>query len=223
MKSRIITWMLAVLIAQSVQAELRTWTGNTGSQIKAEFIEEAGGRVVLRTEAGRELRVPRSYLSLADIEHLDSLNVPVLGIRPDVKVESEFKSGAGVVQVVKYEIEVRKVGSVPYKSPVNIVLYLIGTVSDDETYVVLQRTQEQVQFSTANRNPRITGPDLSLGSPELQKKYDVDYVGYLVIASTTSGRIIDVESDNIILKANAGFISKFKAGDLFGSDMKRLD
>ena len=224
MKNGIMIWMLAGLVALSVQSEIRIWTATTGSQISAEFIEETGGRVILRTENGRELKVPRSYLSPSDIKHLDSLNVPVLGIRPDVKIESIFKSGVGVVQVVKYVIEVRKVSSPPYESPVNVVLYIIGGIGDEEgAYVVLQRTQERVTFSSAKRNPTITGPDLSLGSPELQKKYDIDYVGYLVIVSVPGGQIIAVESDAVMLKTNAGFISKFKAGDLFGSDMKPLD
>jgi hypothetical protein len=223
MKSHIITWMLAGLIAQSVQAEIRTWTGNTGSQIQAELVKEAAGKVILRDETGKERKVPRSFLSPVDIEYLDSLIVPTLGINPDVKVESEFKSGAGVVQVVKYTIEIRKVSSDPYESPVNIELYLIGTIGDDTTYVVLHRTKEQVRFTAGTRNPKITGPDLSLGSPELQKKYDVDYVGYLIIASSAGGQIIEVQSDKKIIEANAGFISKFKAGDLFGSDMKPIE
>ena len=223
MKSRIIQWTLAVLIAQSVQAELRTWTGTTGSQIKAEFVKEAGGKVVLREESGRERKVPRSFLSSADIAFLDSLVVPVLGIKPDVKVESIFKSVAGVVQIVKYTIEVRKISSDPYSSSVNLSLYLIGTVGPEKTYVVLQRTEEKIRFTARDRNPHVTGPDLSLGSPELQEKYDIDYVGYLIVASTSRGQIIKVQSDNKILEANAGFISKFKAGDLFGDDMTRVE
>jgi hypothetical protein len=223
MKSRIMAGMLSILIAQSVQAEMRTWTGSTGSQIKAELVGESGGKVVLRNEAGRELKVPRSYLSPADIAYLDSQIVPVLAIKPEIKVESIFKSGAGVVQVVQYKIEVRKVSSDPYQSPVQVSLYLIGAVGAEKTYVVLQRTQKEVRFTEADHNPRITGPDLSLGSQELQDKYDVEYVGHLIIASTSDGRIIKVESDNKTLEVNAGFISTFTPGDLFGSDMKLIE
>ena len=89
--------------------------------------------------------------------------------------------------------------------------------------MVLQRTKERVRFTAEIRNPEITGPDLSLGSQELQEKYDIDYMGYLIIGSSTGGQIIEVESDQKIIEANAGFISKFKAGDLFGSDMKLIE
>jgi hypothetical protein len=223
MKNRMIAWALTALLAQAVQAEMRTWTGNTGSQLTAEFVEETGGKVLLHDETGRELRVPRSYLSPADIEYLDSLVVPILGIHPDIKVESVFKPDSGVVQVVKYSIEVRKISSSPYESPVDVSLYLFGVIGDDKTYVVLQRTQEQIRFTAGNRNNLITGPDLSLGSPEIQKKYEVDYVGYLIVVSTPGGRIIEVKSDNKMLAANAGFISKFKPGDIFGPDMKPIE
>jgi hypothetical protein len=223
MKSRRIAAILAVLLGSSALAEFRTWTGTTGSQLKAELIKDSEGRVFLRDETGRERMVPRSYLSPADIEYLDNLVAPTLKMEPDIKVVSVFKSGAGVVQVVRYSIEVRKISSASYTAPIRIALHLVGTVGVEKTFVVLQRTDEPIRFTSAKRNVRISGPDLSLGSPELQKKYDVEYVGYLIIASTTDGRIIQVESDNKELKANAGFISKFKAGDLFGSDMKLID
>ncbi len=222
MKNRVITWMLVGLVAQSVQAEFRTWTGSSGSQLKAEFIEEAGDKIVLRDESGRKLKVPRSYLSAGDIDYLNGQIVPVLGIKSEIKVESEIHSSAGVVQVVKYTIEIRKVSSTPYESPVEVALYLVGSIGKDKTYVVLQRTQKQVWFTAQKRNPIFTGPDLALGSKELQKKYDIEYVGYLVIASTTGGRIIEVNSDNKTLETNAGFIASFRGGDLFGSDMKRI-
>jgi hypothetical protein len=222
MKGQIAVWMLLGLMAQSAGAEFRNWTGSSGTQLKAELVEDAGGKVILRDESGRERKVPRSYLCPDDIEYLDSLIVPVLGINPDIKLVSEIHSAAGVVQVVKYTIEVRKISSAPYGSPVNISLYLIGSIGDDATYVVLQRTKEQIQFTAASRNPKITGPDLSLGSQSLQHKHDIDYVGYLIIASSSRGRIITVKSDQKILETHAGFISKFEAGDLFGSDMKPI-
>jgi len=43
------------------------------------------------------------------------------------------------------------------------------------------------------------------------------------VVSTPGGRIIEVKSDNKMLAANAGFISKFKPGDIFGSDMKLIE
>ena len=141
MKNRMITWALAALLAQAAQAEMRIWTGNTGSQLTAEFVAETAGKVVLRDETGRELKIPRSFLSPADIEYLDSRIVPVLGIQPDIKVESVFKPDSGVVQVVKYSIEIRKVSSPPYESPMNVALYLIGAIGDDKAHVVLQRTR----------------------------------------------------------------------------------
>ena len=223
MKSRMPAAMLAVLLGGSTFAGLRTWTGTTGSQIKAELIKDSDGKVVLRDESGRNRTVPRSFLSPADIEYLDNLIAPTLKMESEIKVASVYKSAAGVVQVVRYSIEVRKISSATYTAPIRIALYLVGSIGKDKTYVVLQRTDEKIQFGGDSRNALITGPDLSLGSPELQKKYDVEYVGYLIIASIQNGQIIQVESDDKVLQANAGFISKFKAGDLFGADMKLLE
>ncbi|MCF7817011.1 MAG: hypothetical protein K9M54_03925 [Kiritimatiellales bacterium] len=219
MKSHIVAWALVALLAQPALAETRIWTSNVGSQLKAELVKETGDKVVLRDETGRELRVSRSYLSPDDIEYLDSRILPVLGLKSDIKVESVVKTGLGVVQVVDYSIEVRQIGSEPYVSPVNVVLYLIGMVGDNKAYVVLQRTQEQVRFTAEQRNPKFSGPSLSLGSPEIRKRNGVEYLGYLITVSTPGGQIIEVKSDHELLEANAGFISKFNAGDLFGPDM----
>lgn len=222
MKSRIVSTLLAVLLAGAARAELRTWTGTTGSQLQAELVKEADGKVVLRDETGRELKVPRSYLSKADIAYLDSHAVPVISIKPNVQVHSEYQIGHGVVQMVKYDIEIRKINSDPYAQPFEVVLYLVGNIGENN-YVVLQRTVKQVRFTEANRNPHVSGPDLSLGSPELQKKYEVKYVGHLVVARTRAGRIIEVASDNPMLESNAGYLVKFGAGDIFGKDMKPID
>jgi hypothetical protein len=223
MKCRICVAILAVLLVDSAVAEFRTWTGSTGSQIKAELVKEADGKVILRDETGRELKVPRSYLSAVDIAYLDSHIVPTLGIKPSIRVQSEYITGAGVVQRVHYSIEVRKVSSADYHLPVTIMMYLVGSIGDEPTYVVLQRTEKQVRFTAEIRNPSITGPALSLGSPEMQRKHDVDYIGYLILAVARDGRIISIESDHDMLETNAGFIGKFKAGDLFGADMKLLE
>jgi hypothetical protein len=224
MKAKSFILVLAAVIGWgAASGEYRVWTGNTGSQLKAELVEETGGKVILRAENGRVLRVPRSYLVKEDVAYLDSLTLPVLGIRPDIEVESRYLSGAGVVQVVKHSIEIRKVSSLPYSQPVEITMFLVGTIGSEPTYVVLQRTQDKVAFTAVRRNPVITGPDLSLGTVELQKKYDVDYVGHLILATAPDGRIITIESDNKILEANAGFIARFQPGDLFGKDMQLLE
>ncbi len=222
MKRHIIAVLTVALLSGTARSEVRTWTGSSGSQLKAELIKETGGKVILRDETGRELKVQRSYLSRADIAYLDDQIVPVIGINPKIKVTSVFKTGVGVVQVVEHEIEVRQISSAVYSQPILVTLSLVGSVGG-KNYVVLQRTQEQVTFTAHNRKSHISGPDLSLGSPELQKKYDIKYIGYLIVATTHSGRVINVESDSDLLKSNAGFITEFKAGDLFDADMKLLD
>ena len=42
MKRRIAVIILAVFLGETALAELRTWTGSTGSQLKAELVKELG-------------------------------------------------------------------------------------------------------------------------------------------------------------------------------------
>lgn len=223
MKHRsIVTW-LAVLLAGPVFSEYRTWTGTTGSQFKGELVSQSGGTIVLRDETGRELKVPRDYLSLGDIQYLDSVAVPIVVIEPDIRVHSEYRSGIGVMQMVRYSIALRKVSSDPYDAPISVSLCLVGTIGNKQTFTLLQKSKQELRFADGNRNLRVSGPDMSLGSPEIQKKFDVEYEGFLIVVAANDGRILAIDSDSAMLEANAEAIVNFKAGDLFGEDMTLLD
>lgn len=217
-----VAW-LAVLLAFPAFSEVRVWTGTTGSQFKGELVSQSGGIVVLRDENGRELKVPRTYLSLEDIEYLELMALPIVVVEPEIRVHSEYRGGIGVVQAVRYSIEIRKVSSDPYLAPLSVSLCLVGTIGDKQTYTLLQKSEKEVRFAADSRNLKVSGPDLSLGSPELQNKYDVQYVGYLIVLAANDGRVLAIESDSSMLKDYAEAILGLNPGDLFGEDMKLLE
>jgi hypothetical protein len=71
-----IVFIVSFLLAWGVDAgelgEVRTWTSASGKTLEAQFAGLRDGSVILKTAAGKQMRVARSKLSAADQEYLDT-------------------------------------------------------------------------------------------------------------------------------------------------------
>lgn len=63
-----------MLCAPLLHAETRTWTSLSGATVEADFIEQAGHDVQLRTTDGRTFSIRLDQLSAADRQHLAGLS-----------------------------------------------------------------------------------------------------------------------------------------------------
>ena len=89
MKKEIICIIAALFVQGSVaEEEMRTWTSRKGDVIAAKYVRMfAGGKVVLRTSKGRDLKIPVTDLSKADQKYLAELVPPKLDISVDMDID----------------------------------------------------------------------------------------------------------------------------------------
>jgi len=215
--------LLVVLTSQQVAAEVRTWTGSNGSRLEADFVKEVAGKVVLRSTAGKELRVPRSYLAKEDIEYLDLNTPPRAAIVSTVKVSEVELEDDLSADVVKSKISIRKTSSPPYSLPVTATLFLIGVVGCNENYVVLERCKSDLRFTSENRNqPNLEVPAFRLYDINFEGVIGIEYEGYLVVVTDPNGIVLAVESNRTAIEKNGIKLLQCKVGDQFDRNIEMV-
>ncbi|OVE76016.1 hypothetical protein BVX97_02595 [bacterium E08(2017)] len=74
-------------------AESRKWTSSTGDTVNATFQRESAGKVYLKTDAGKSIRIPLNNLSAADKEYVKGRKP----IRTLTTLSSRNKSSGGTL------------------------------------------------------------------------------------------------------------------------------
>ena len=84
--------MLFFIVSTSVcHAELRTWTSIVGTKVEAELVSLTGNQVILKTKAGKTLKLPLNKLSKADQEFLTAKTPPKEPTKEEAPVNSNLK------------------------------------------------------------------------------------------------------------------------------------
>lgn len=228
---KLLTGILIVLIVGGTiaHAEMRMWTDKKGNSIEAEFVKLFSGKVVLKTKAGKQVKVPQSGLSQKDIDYLKNVIPPKIDIEVDLDNNSTQTSSDGYgyssrrKQKIKGSVTLIKKNREPSNRKFTAYLYVFAKeLRDDEIWVLDTvkkdfsfENQKKIEFSGSQRSVNYT--DYSDGAD-----YGDKYEGYLVFIEDDNGKIICTKASRSLYESKISQIKKSKSNARFDDDMNPL-
>lgn len=179
-------------------AEMRTWTSVKGDTIEAEYVSMFGGKVVLKTSEGRQLKIPLTGLCDADHEYLIGAIPPKLEITVDVDVDRD-KQGNGYTYETTEEtcsigVTVKKINKEKTSRKFKARVYLIAEAKRGskrqligyETHKFSFTHQNVATFSASGGTSSAQGYSWNQG---------FEYEGYLVCIEDEGGMVVAMKSN----------------------------
>ena len=229
MNRSIVCGMAAFLcLCAMANAEMRIWTSRKGDSVEAEYVKMYGSKVVLKTAAGKTLRVPAEGLCDDDREYLAQVAAvpPQLEIKVADKVDRD-KNSLGYEETssesVSIEITLRKKNPEPCLQRFKAYIYVLGRKEEtwgygpDAEYQMLEVKEYPVSFVDSDRVV------LSLSVTTTYTEYDggFSYEGYLLCIKDENGGVFAEESNQNILERNISLVLRCKKGDSFNEDFTK--
>ncbi|MDF7801777.1 SHD1 domain-containing protein [Pontiellaceae bacterium B1224] len=233
MKSKIgIPLLLTTVFALSClasRADYRTWTDDEGHQIKAEFIQNMDGSVSLRTEQHKLIHVSISSLSGKDQEYILSLTPPHLNIDVQELTDthsSAFDVGGGGdgngendynILNTKSELKatLTKESMAPYKGVINAELYVIGSKSASEQFVLMNKTNANVTFGQDMSDKfSFTSGNIDFKDLQAGSTFGMQYAGYLLVLLDGSGRMFESKANHSEFSEHIAIIRSASQGSV---------
>jgi hypothetical protein len=226
------TILTVALLALSLtcRAEYRTWKDNEGRKIQAELIQNVDGSVSLRTEQKKLLHVSISTLSAADQEYVLSLTPPHFDI--DVQELTDTHSSAFDIgdgddrrgddndaNILNRQTEIKatltKESMRAYKGTMSAELYVIGSKSISQEFVLINKTVVKVSFEKDMDNKFVfTSGNVDFRELEAGASYGMQYAGYLLVMLDGSGKVFEEKSNHSELKEHMAMIRKLSQGSV---------
>ncbi len=176
----------------SVHSEARIWTSSKGKILEADYVGDAGDKVVVELPNGKTRKIPVDAFCKADQEFIFNQKPPSIDIsvkrgtsRDSVKGDIDDK-----VEQFKFEIELEKKSNRPYTKKLKIELYVFGYVLHGNMLKLLDKQQEKFELS----EPR--GSTYSLKGKKVRIQHDpsgygTKYDSYFICISTEDGTVLE--------------------------------
>lgn len=208
---------LISLSSLACRAEYRTWTDDEGHQIKAEFIQNVDGSVSLRTEQKKLIHISLSSLSGKDQEFILSMTPPRMNVDVQELTDthsSAFDVGGGndddgdndyniINTMSQVQATLTKESMAPYKGTINAELYVIGSKSVSQQFVLLNKTTANVTFGKGLSDKFVfKSGDIDFKDIQGGSTFGMQYAGYLLVLVDGSGKMFEAKSNHSEFKEN---------------------
>ena len=210
------------LLVFHATAEMRTWTSVKGDSIEAEYVSMFGGKVVLKTSEGKQLKVPLGGLCDADQEYLIGAIPPKLEITVDVDVDRD-KQGNGFTyetteETCSISVTVKKINKEKSNRKFKVRVYLIAEAQRGpkrqligyEMYEFSFLHQKIATFSASGGTASAHGYSWSRG---------FEYEGYLVCIEDEKGKIVSMKSNKNHYKKWVQNLKRANKNDLLAENL----
>ena len=194
-----------VISDAEVETKIRTWTGLGGDTLEARYLTRLGGKTVLETAKGKQLKIPFVELSLEDQIYVDLLNPPKFNI--DFSKQSNQRipdpgpySSSSSIRIFDYVFgaKLEQTSSGSYNHELRVEFFAVGSENGGDKYVLLDR--QESTFIPAKENKRSHS---FKGNPVELLDYVTDsqrrgekYSGFLITVTDERGKIIDYRTSN---------------------------
>lgn len=223
---------LLLLLAMTAFADkeaMRTWTSTKGDTVKAEFVRMfPGDKVLLKTEDGRDLKIPVSGLCEADRDYLASIVPPKLEIDVDVDVDDDIAYSSEWSQRKKQNtkgvITIKKKNREPCSRSFKVHIYLFaGQVRGDNLWVIACEEQK-LAFSEKDKEVTFTckGVETEYYDSDMSNAQGYRYASYLVVVVDESGEVVAMKSNRGELEKKWDKIKGAGQGAEFDRDFDRM-
>lgn len=225
----IFVWILILFRADSVCAEMRTWTNVSGDTLQAEYVREAAGVVILRLEDGTEIKKDYRDLSEADQQFVQLQNPPRLDIDVSVKDETRTVGTFGgwrntyqlIYEILHPSVTIKKNALDDYVSQLTLELAIVGQVLETDRYILLDHMTQTFQFEQLDEFSVESVP-IDLYRTRGSVKTGIEYYGYIAVVRDSVGETIAMKSNYSDLQRHADTILTAEPQDEFTRKFKRV-
>ncbi|WP_168432970.1 SHD1 domain-containing protein [Pontiella sulfatireligans] len=214
--------MLTEPVAEEEDA-MRLWTSVAGKTFDAEYISFIGGKAVLKSSRGKQIKLDMNQLSEADREYIEFLNPPEFDIsftkqssQRIIETTPYLEEAAPQIFDWTFGVKLKQTSATQYNHELNIELFAFGQqYLDDNKFILLDRQTTTFVPTKENKRTHI------FRSPQTveTKKYDLHaqthgrkYKGYLVLVRDARGVIIQHAASNDWLYDNREKVAKVPVG-----------
>ncbi|MDF7807742.1 SHD1 domain-containing protein [Pontiellaceae bacterium B12219] len=210
--------------------KMRLWTLKDGRTVEAEFMTVVAGNLILKTVAGKQLKLPLNNVSDADVDYSKLSMPPKLDLELS-KSSSQCKWGDtynGEPRTVRgniytYTAKIRQTSTQPYGFGLTAEMFVIGDEIGGNKNILLDYQKSDFRLDADN--------DFSFefsGRPVELFDYTVNnerrgqrYSGFLIVITDTRGKIIAYQTPSENLYRNLSNLRKLRVGWYFDKDCKR--
>ena len=212
---------------------MRTWIITDGKTLEAEYVVVIGDKVVLRTDKGKQIRIPYMQLCAEDRDFIDLARPPKFDM-DFIKTSSQImppKLATGSwyrdIRTYAYEFGVRlkQRSAGTYNQELEVEYFAVGEEVDGDNYVLLER--KKFVFNPANsqehefrseKKVKVESKELVPGIRMRGNKYG----GYLITVTDAHGKIIQHQTSNKFLYENLGNLKRLSVGRHFNRLCKHV-
>ena len=203
------------LLLFEVSAEMRIWTSIKGETIEAEYITMVSGKVVLKTSAGKQIKVPMSGLCAADHKYLISAIPPKLKISVDVDVDRD-KQGDGYYYETTDEaytitITIEKTNKEESDRKLTARAYMVAETKNNKGMLIGYSSHDFSFMGQSTAEFSVSG-DVS-STQSYWSNHGYEYEGYLILVESEDGKVIAMESNQNRFEKNVRNLKKARKGD----------
>ncbi|RKX39682.1 MAG: hypothetical protein DRP64_13940 [Verrucomicrobia bacterium] len=215
----------------SVENEPRTWTRMDGKTMEAELVTVIGQKAVLKSEDGRQRKIPLLQLSDEDREIIELARPPKFNM--DFSKKSSQTIGKmspfntqpppKVLDYV-FSAKLKQTSAGRYNHELHVEFYAIGSEITGDHYVLLDR--QESRFTPTRENERshvFSGKPVRLTSYELDGiNRGIKYESSLIVVTDSRGVVIDHRTSNDWLFENRGNLRRLSVGSYMDETCTRV-
>jgi len=224
--------MIGILIALAAMelaawAEMRIWTDKKGNSIEAEFVNFFSSKVVLKTAAGKQFKVPISGLSAEDQKYLKNVVPPTIDIavamNRETKILSSSSDSIRKAEKIKAQVTLTKKNSEPCGRKFTAYLYVFAKNNRENELVVLDAAEHGFSFEQENKIVFSGNP---VETERTERSYSrinegQEYEGYLVVIEGDQGTVLYTKGSRSLYETHADQIRKAEKGTRFDPKFRR--
>ena len=206
MKQRQIALLGFLLLSftQTTWAKFRTWNITGQGSVRAEFVSEKTGLLILKISRKKTIRVSMRNLSSDDLAYLKTtfpltLKVALLTTKERYN-EGRYFSRNDLI--FRDKITITQTSKISLSEELTATFFVIGRKSRENKFVVLDKTIKKFRLSTSKPFTIWNGYRMF---PDHDVLFDVKRYGYLLLITDKAGKVISAESDRDV------FAEKYKS------------
>ena len=234
MKQKWVCLMISLFCLCNVQAEMRIWSDKKGNTIEADYINIIGSKVALKTQEGKNIKVPISGLCDADRKYLAEIIPPKIKIEVDTDKDRDtvdsYSSSYGSYnyerksETIKCTAVLKKTNQEPTNRKFKAHMYVIGKETSRPIKTVLSKVEHEFDFKQNKTTSFHSDPvTVEYTKSDYASEGGFRYDGYIVFVEDSELRIIAIESSNSGYEKNLHKLKKLKERDKMDDDFDKVN
>jgi len=213
-----------------LEERFRIWTMQNGRSIEAEFLMVMGDKVVLKSQKGKQLKVPKNQFGSDDLHFISLSTPPQLAInfktnrRQLQSPEQPPRTWVRPIYIFGYEfgVNIEQKNTRDYPHELTVEYFAIGDEVDGDNFVLLDREKKTFTLTSDNkRSFSYRGDQIKTIKKAILPDtplHGVNYGGYLVTVTDERGIIIQHSATREFLFENLDALKKITIGKHFDRD-----